>query len=111
MKLQLDPKLIIKDFKGDYITLERGGAPLTLKDMIILAIKTPVPEDTTMSMVDKLDLAKAGIVIFNDGDELPIEQATKLKNRICTVFNSPAVAFAINDIFENLKQVVDRPKD
>ena len=84
-----------KDFSGEPLKLKDDGPNLTLKDIITLAIKTPLQDDPQLSLDKKLDLDKIGELVWSGAGELETDQATLIKERISKVFPGPAIAGAV----------------
>jgi len=97
MKIDFNQPLV--DFTGEPILLAKDGPQATLKDLSIISIKNPIQEDAAAPYADKLDLANMGEAIFN-GVDITTPQASKLKERICKFFPSPAIAFAVEKAIE-----------
>lgn len=108
MKVNLDQKLY--DFTGDTFKLGPNTDDLTLSDVIILAVKTPTQEDATLTMLQKLDLAKIGKAVYMGLDEFSTEQVTMIKERVCKTLNAPALALAVNEAIENVPPMVPKTK-
>jgi len=96
------------DFTGDTFKLAQNGDDLTLSDVIILAVKTPNQADTTMSLLQKLDLARIGKAVYNDSGNFSAEQIEMIKERISLTLNAPALALAVNDAFEGVPPVIKK---
>lgn len=80
--------------------IAEGAANLTLKDVITLAIKTSLPDDSHLPLDQKLALSKIGEIVYSKDGELDTAQATMIKERIAKVFTAPALAGAVNSIIE-----------
>jgi hypothetical protein len=85
----------LKDFTGEVLKLDANSPNLTLKDVITLAIKTPLQEDQNLSLDAKIKLDRIGEMIWNGAGELETDDATLIKERVSKVFPTPAVAGAV----------------
>lgn len=85
----------LKDFTGENLKLKEDSPNLTLKDVITLAIKTPLQEDQGLSLEAKIKLDKIGELVWAGAGELEMEDAVLIKERISKVFPTPAVAGAV----------------
>ena len=97
--MHIDLDQVLKDFTGDPFTLAQGREPLTLRDAIIVAIKTPQLTDGNMTLIERLDLAKVGRAVFGGSNEFPDVLVELIKERISMTLNAPAVSLAIEDAF------------
>ena len=98
--MKIDFTQQLKDFSGEVLKLDEKSAPLTLKDMISLSIKTTLPDDNTLTLQQKLDLDKIGEIVWSGEGELDTAQATLIKERISKVFTAPAVSGAVKRAIE-----------
>jgi hypothetical protein len=93
--VKIDFSQELKDFTGEPLKLNENSPNLTLKDVITLALKSPLQEDATLSLDAKIKLDRIGETVWSGNGELEIEDAALIKERVSKVFPTPAVAGAV----------------
>ena len=99
--MKLNFKQTLKDFDGTPLKIqtEDGIVNMTLGIAIVRSLQASLQGDETIPPMDKVKLGMMGVAV-NKGLELPIEDVAKIKERICRVFASPVVAWALNEAIE-----------
>jgi hypothetical protein len=102
--MKIDFSTVLTNFDGTpYVSVpETKDAPakyLTLKEVALMVLGAPLPDDQTLSPMDKFNLGRIGHAIATDL-ELPVEDLAKLKDRIGKGVISPAIVFSAWNIFE-----------
>lgn len=92
--MKIDFTQELKDFAGEPIRLSEASPNLLLKDIIFMAVRAQLQDDSTSTLEQKLALNKVGEIVYKN-EELTIEQASIIKERASKMFPSPAVCGAI----------------
>jgi hypothetical protein len=93
--VKIDFSQELKDFTGEPLKLNENSPNLTLKDVITLALKSPLQEDATLPLDAKIKLDRIGETVWSGNGELELEDAALIKERVSKVFPTPAVAGAV----------------
>jgi hypothetical protein len=93
--MKIDFSQELKDFTGEPLKLNENSPNLTLKDVITLALKSPLQEDAILPLDAKIKLDRIGETVWSGNGELELEDAALIKERVSKVFPTPAVAGAV----------------
>ncbi len=88
----------LKDFTGALI-VNQAQEPLTFKDLAVQALRSPLPGDEAMPILDKVSLGMTCKAMM-DGLTVPVEDAIKIKDRICRMFSAPHIAYAVQTFMD-----------
>lgn len=99
MKIDFEKELT--DFTGETIKMDNrpDSKPLTLKQISLIAIKTPLADDQSLPFTEKIKVVDIGIKI-NRGKEITTDDAATLKERISKCFPAAVVAEAVDRAIE-----------